>query len=177
MQTKSLFRHLLCDETSLREYMEGNVASYEDVQRRLFELERKENIFVPEHYYRLLKEKCFAKLGSLADMLIVGLSEFADEYIERRENLLYVRAEKQNEWQLLLPAYSPLLLIAAKLCHDNTCPLNVEDVKAYHERYVLPNVKYTALLHPYILQMEDFKESHDGMYDLHCILFFFIIFA
>lgn len=32
MQTKSLFRHLLCDETSLREYMEGNVASYEDVQ-------------------------------------------------------------------------------------------------------------------------------------------------
>lgn len=49
MQTKSLFRHLLCDETSLREYMEGNVASYEDVQRRLFELERKENIFVPDH--------------------------------------------------------------------------------------------------------------------------------
>lgn len=167
MQTKSLFRHLLCDETSLREYMEGNVASCEDVQRRLFELERKENIFVPDHYYRLLKEKCFAKLGSLADMLIVGLSEFADEYIERRENLLYVRAEKQNEWQLLLPAYSPLLLIASKLCYDNTCPLNVEDVKAYHERYVLPNVKYTALLHPYILQMEDFKESHDGMYDLH----------
>ena len=41
MQTKSLFQHLLCDEVSLRQYMEGKVSSCEDVQRRLFELERK----------------------------------------------------------------------------------------------------------------------------------------
>lgn len=168
MQTKSLFQHLLCDEVSLRQYMEGKVSSCEDVQRRLFELERNNNHLIPDHYYRLLKEKCFDKIETLADMLAKGLPEFADGYVERRGKLLYVRAEKDNEWQLLLSVYSPLLLIAAKLCHDKVCPLyNVEDINDYHENFILPNVKYTALLHPYILQMEDFKKEHGGMYDLH----------
>lgn len=168
MQTKSLFQHLLCDEVSLRQYMEGKVSSCEDVQRRLFELERNNNHLIPDHYYRLLKEKCFDKIETLADMLVKGLPEFADGYVERRGKLLYVRPEKDNEWQLLLSVYSPLLLIAAKLCHDKVCPLyNVEDINDYHENFILPNVKYTALLHPYILQMEDFKKEHGGMYDLH----------
>ena len=56
MQTKSLLEHLLCDEVSLRYYMEGNIVSCRDVQRRLFEMGRKDDIHVPDHYYRLLKE-------------------------------------------------------------------------------------------------------------------------
>ena len=168
MQTKSLLEHLLCDEVSLRYYMEGNIVSCSDVQRRLFEMGRKDDIHVPDHYYRLLKENCLGNITSLADLLIISLPSFADEYIEKRDDLLYVKAEKQNEWQMLLSEYSPLLLIAAKLCHDYACPLKMqEEIENYFNRYVVQNVKYTALIHPYILQLEDFRETHGGMYDLH----------
>ena len=82
MQTKSLFQHLLCDEVSLRQYMEGKVSSCEDVQRRLFELERNNNHLIPDHYYRLLKEKCFDKIETLAYMLGLGLPDFEEGYVE-----------------------------------------------------------------------------------------------
>lgn len=94
MQTKSLLEHLLCDEVSLRYYMEGNIVSCSDVQRRLFEMGRKDDIHVPDHYYRLLKENCLGNITSLADLLIISLPSFADEYIEKRDDLLYVKAEK-----------------------------------------------------------------------------------
>lgn len=42
-----------------------------------------------------------------------------------------------------------------------------EEIENYFNKYVVQNVKYTALIHPYILQLEDFKETHGGMYDLH----------
>lgn len=168
MQTKSLLKHLLGDDVSLQHYMNGETVSCDDVQRRLFELERREDIRVPDHYYRLLKEKCFEGIASLSDLLTNGLPTFADTYIEDRGGLLFIKAEMQNEWQILLADYSPLLLIAAKLCKDNVCPLgHVEDTKEYFGTHVAPNVKYTALLHPYIIQLEDFKDTHGGMYDLH----------
>lgn len=168
MQTKSLLKHLLCDDVSLQHYMNGEIVSWNDVQRRLFELERRDDIRVPDHYYRLLTEKCFEEIKSLSDLLTKGLPNFADTYIENRNGFLYIKAEMQNEWQLLLADYSPLLLIAAKICQDNVCPLgNNEDIKEYFDKHVAPNVKYTALLHPYIIQLEDFRDTYGGMYDLH----------
>ena len=169
METSSIIKHLLIDDDSLQEYYSGILVDYSSIKRRVFLLERNESKVIPDHYYKLSQEKTFQNLGdSVAGVLTNGLAELAKEYLEFRGKRIYVKQSMQNGWQGLITRMPPLVLHAALL--HSKYPLVVDsiaDVQRYAKNYILPNIRYTALSHPYLPQMEEFISSNKGLHDLH----------
>ena len=166
---KSLAHHLLSDRSSLRDYAEGKCPSSQDVERRLFLLERQDHPYQPDHYHRLGKERWLGKLcapeeGSSLDLLLVrGLTSLAEEYLllDRREEkgrkqvLVRVQAQKMNAWQELVAVMPPLVLQVALLHQEYPCCGLVEESEllALCRDKLLPNLRYTALPTPRIRQL------------------------
>lgn len=167
MVIKSLFHYLLCDTYSLEMYHRGMPVTLDDVKRHLMLLDREENVRIPDHYYRLNQEQTFKGISSLSEALTKGLGFLAENYLEIREGKIYSRVEKQNEWQLTLPAIPPLILIAAKLEKEYGYSLVPDERMNFLHDYICPNVHYTALPSPYIRQLEDLRERRKGLHDLH----------
>lgn len=63
--TNSIIRNILTDDISLSEYVSCKVPSFEDVERRLLLLLRKENTTIPDHYYRLNQKFSLKGIGSV----------------------------------------------------------------------------------------------------------------
>lgn len=168
MVTSSIIKHLLSDKNSLSNYINGNIPTFEDVKRRLFLLERKENRHVPDHYYRLNHQKSLESIRTLGELIRIGLYRLADEHLELRENRIFVKQLKQNKWQELVTYIPPLLLqmaflhIKKPLVYSNTTEL-IE----YCNKYIIPNAKYTALPYPYIPQIKEYIKEKRGWHDLH----------
>lgn len=86
MLTQSYLRYLFSDNHSLHSYyVEKKSVSLNDIKRSLMLIERQNNVFIPDHYYRLGQENSFAKLNSLGELFTVGLTKLANEYLEIRE--------------------------------------------------------------------------------------------
>lgn len=168
METSSIIRHLLCDDDSLSSYFNGKLVSFEDVKRRLLLLERKENCFIADHYYRLNQEKSFDGIDSLSEVLSKGLFRIADNHLELINNRIHVKQEKQNEWQELITRIPPLVLQAAFLyIHKPLTGKETSEIQNYFKNTILPNARYTALPYPYIPQLEEYIKQKNGLYDLH----------
>ena len=166
MLTQSYLRYLFSDNQSLHSYyMEKKQVTLNDIKRNLMFIERQNNVFIPDHYYRLGLENSFLELNSLGELFTTGLSRLSDEYLELREKRLYVKAEYQNDWQLMLPYMPPLVLQAVKLWRM-TSVVATEPLK-YINEMIAPNITYTALPHPYIPQMELLLQEEKGLNDLH----------
>ena len=168
METTSIIRHLLCDERSLEEYTRGRHVSAEEIRRRMFLAERNRNREIPDHYYRLLKEKSFRQLDRVGDILRLGLFRLADEYLEIVGERVHVRQRMQSRWQELLTQLPPLVLLGA-LLHIRR-PLDTASrsaVATYYCRTLAPNARYTALPHPYIKQIRQLVREQQGFCDLH----------
>lgn len=166
MLTQSYLRYLFSDNYSLYSYYEERkLVSLDDIKRSLMLIERQNNVFIPDHYYRLGQENSFAKLNSLGALFTVGLSRLASEYLEIRENRIYVKAEVQNDWQLMLPYMPPLVLQAVIMW--GMASVSTSDPIKFISRVVAPNITYTALPRPYIPQMELLLHEQEGFNDLH----------
>lgn len=165
MLTHSLFRHLLCDTWSLQMYRQDEAVTLDDIRRHLMLAEREYNVRIPDHYYRLAQEHTFEDIKTKNEVFTQGLAGLADEYLEVHGRQVFVKAERFNEWQLLLPCMPPLLLVAAKLW--SCFGFSTEHRTDYLRNYVVPNTLYTALQHPHIRQLEDMKYRNRGMRDLH----------
>lgn len=166
MLTQSYLRYLFSDNYSLHSYYEERKqVSLDDIKRSLMLIERQNNVFIPDHYYRLGQENSFSGLNSLGTLLTVGLSRLANEYLEGRENRIYVKAELQNDWQLMLPYMPPLILQAVKIRGMKS--VSTTDPIRYISGMIAPNITYTALPRPYIPQMELLLHEQEGLNDLH----------
>lgn len=166
MLNQSYLRYLFSDNHSLHSYYEERkLVSLDDIKRSLMLIERQNNVFIPDHYYRLGQEKSFAGLNSLGALFTVGLSRLANEYLESRENRIYVKAELQNDWQLMLPYMPPLILQAVKMW--GMASVSTTDPVTYISGVIAPNITYTALPRPYIPQMELLLREQEGLNDLH----------
>lgn len=155
----------MSDDASLQQYyVSRKRVSLDDVKRNLMLIERENNRQIPDHYYRLGQEKSFKDIEFVSQLFTVGLSRLADNYLEIRDERIYVKADQMNSWQMILPYMPPLLMICVKLCHHQM--LNDGDEINYMQKYLLPNVVYTAFPSPYIPQMNDFVED-GGFSDLH----------
>lgn len=164
MYTESYLRYLLSDDISLQKYYERKeVVTLEDIKRNLMLLERDNNHFIPDHYYRLGKERSFDQIEYVSQLFTVGLSRLAEEYLEMRGNIVYVKAEKMNSWQLMLPYMPPLLMVCIKLF--NNAYMKNGDEEEYLHKFIRPNLTYTAFPSPYIPQMMEFLD--EGLADLH----------
>lgn len=168
MVTSSIIKHLLSDKDSLSDYCNGDVVSLDDIKRRLFLLERAENKRIPDHYYRLNQAKSFEKMESLGEVIRQGLYRLAESHLELKENKIYVKQDKQNEWQELITYIPPLILQAAFLHIKRPITSNASrDISAYFYMYILPNARYTALPYPFIPQLENYIKEKNGLHDLH----------
>lgn len=166
MLTQSYLRYLFSDHYSLNSYYrERKQVSLDDIKRSLMLIERQNNVFIPDHYYRLGQENSFTGLNSLGALFTVGLSRLANEYLENRENRIYVKTELQNDWQLMLPYMPPLILQAVRMWGMKSVS-TTSSVK-YISELIAPNITYTALPRPYIPQMEQLLHEQEGLNDLH----------
>ena len=166
MLTQSYLRYLFSDNHSLHSYFEERKAvSLADIKRSLMLIERQNNVFIPDHYYRLGQESSFSGLNSLGELFTVGLCRLADEYLENRNGRIYVKAEKLNDWQLMLPYMPPLILQAAKMRLMES--VATADPTTFVSMIIAPNVTYTSLPRPYIPQMELLLSEQKGLNDLH----------
>lgn len=165
MYTDSYLRYLLSDDTSLQTYYVARKrVSLNDIQRSLMLIERGNNRHIPDHYYRLGKEQSFESIKHLSELFTIGLWRLADDYLEMRNNIVYVKSDKMNDWQLMLPYLPPLLMVCIMLWKNHSLEDGQEE--EYIEKYVRLNTIYTTYPSPYIPQIEDFLRE-GGLTDLH----------
>lgn len=168
MVTSSIIKHLLSDKDSLADYHNGIIPEFNDIQRRLLLLARSEDRDIPDHYYRLNLEKSFKGIKSIGDLIRIGLYRLAEEYLELRENRIYVKQLRQNDWQELITYIPPLILQMAFLhIKKPLVDKSSTEIVSYFSKYILPNTKYTALPYPYIPQIESYIQEKNGLHDLH----------
>lgn len=168
MITESYLRYLLQDEVSLRQYFyRSEPATLDLVKRSLMLMERKNNVFIPDHYYRLGQEKSFENIHYINELFTIGLAQLSEEYLEYNlhDFKVHSKAEKQNEWQLILPFIPPLILQSIVLW-KYTFP-ECTDYATYINNTLKRNIAYTAIPQPYILQIQQLVEEKHGLYDLH----------
>ena len=169
MITNSIIKNILADTISLREYQRGCVPRYEDVVRRLLLLLRAEDKTVPDHYYRLNQKFFLKEIESMSQLLTKGLYNLAEEHLEMNGERIYVKQEMQASWQELITCIPPLILqmaflyIKKPICSKT----NITELREYCQKYILPNVRYTALPHPYIPEIEYLVNEQNGFHDLH----------
>jgi adenosine deaminase len=110
-------------------------------------------------------EYTFQGIGSLAQVFTIGLTKLANDYYEYQGAKIYVKAERFNQLQLLLPYMPPLILIAAMIWQYET-PSGA-DMSTYIAEHIAPNVRNTCILSPYIPALESLKKRKGGFSDLH----------
>lgn len=166
MNAQSFIKHLMTDSKSLYKYfVEAQPVSLEDVKMSLMLAERESDVHVPDHHYRLGVEKTFENISHLGELFTVGLSEMADEYLSWENNTVYVNAERQNQWQLLLTYMPPLIMVSARIWKERP-PCGMSTVE-YISNYIIPNLRFTAIPSPHIRQLEELREREHGLCDLH----------
>lgn len=169
MITNSIIKNILTDIISLRVYLNGEAPLYEDVKRRLLLLLRAEDKNVPDHYYRLNQDFFLEGIDSISQLLTKGLYNLAEEHLEMINGRIYVKQEMQSSWQELITNIPPLILQMAFLYEKKPICSNAEitELREYCQKYILPNVRYTALPHPYIPEIEFLVDKQNGLHDLH----------
>lgn len=168
MVTSSSIKYLLCDDISLGNYQAGKIPSFEDIKRRLFLLDRQNNQNIPDHYYHLNEEYTFQEIVTIPEIFTKGIYRIADKYLELREKRVYVKPAMQHQWHELITCIPPLLLIAAYLSTRIRIDINSpEEVSEFYNEYIVPNTRYTALLYPYLPQLEMYVRENHGFHDLH----------
>jgi adenosine deaminase len=156
---------LLSDDWLLRLFFDKSErVKLADVKRSVLLKERKLDTRIPDHYYRLGNKQTFEGISQLSELFTKGLKRLSDNFLEVRDEKVYVIAEKQNQWQMLLPQMPPLLLVAISLW--SRYPYLSHQDMDYTIQYLKPNLQYTALPSPYLPRMEDMK-NHGGCSDLH----------
>jgi len=169
MVTFFIIKYLLCDDSSLDDYRQGNIPSFDDIKRRLFLLDRQTGMDdIPDHYYQLNKEYSFNGIKTLPEIFTKGLHRIANTYLELRNNRVYVKQNMQNQWQELITYIPPLVSIASLLSKRFHSSLtSMEAIREFYHEYIVPNTKYTALVGPYLPQLEQYVEKNHGFHDTH----------
>lgn len=166
MKSESYLRYLLSDDISLRKYFqERKAVSLQDVRRSLLIKVRSLGYSVPDHYYRLGIEASFLDVKELSELFTIGLPKLADEYLEIHNGKVYVKGERMNDWQLLLPLIPPLLLTTIKIWKEYGS--NMDSIADFAYNCLLPTIRYTAMPSAYLPEMAVLKEENQGFDDLH----------
>lgn len=169
MVTESFLKYLFCDKESLNSYYcLHKQVDINDLKRSLMLIERSRNVYIPDHYYRLGQEKTFNGLRTLGDVLSNGMYHLAEEYLEWKdsEGKVYTKAEKQNEWQLLISYIPPLYMQALMIWKHAPWCENINLIDYIHD-VLSKNIVYTAMPNPYILPLKQIVKDNEGLCDLH----------
>lgn len=164
----SQLKFFLSDTESLEYYKNGVFANLEDVKRRLFLKSREQSRKVPDSHYLLEREITFDGIVSICDIFSKGLKALCKNYLEIEGHRVYVRMERQTEWQELITFIPPLFLQCVFL--SDKIEINKNDISSLmkiYKDYILPNSCYTAIPNARIPQLDYYVKQQEGLHDLH----------
>ena len=167
MKSNSHISYLLTDRLSLSSYKEGEDVTLDDIERRLMIIAREHNYVIPHHYLRLVSESSFRGITKVSQVFTEGLIQLANDFLERRNNRIYVRIEKFNAWQEQIAYIPPMLLISAYIFKNVISSITDIVSDSFYNQYFAPNLGNTSLIPPYISQLEELKKENNGFNDLH----------
>ncbi|MGN7820167.1 hypothetical protein ACTJJB_08545 [Chitinophaga sp. 22536] len=158
----------LSDNESLAHYSNCKFVSFSDVKRRLFLKAREQNRSMPDSYFLLAQEETFRNVASISGIMTRGLRELADGYLEFSEQRVYVKSNRQTDWQELITYIPPLFLqcvfLQDKVSVDRS---EASSVVTLVKRILLPNTRYTAIPSARIPQLDYYLQQQQGLHDLH----------
>lgn len=167
MKSNSHISYLLTDHISRSSYQEGEDVTLDDIERRLMIIAREHNYVIPHHYLRLVSESSFRGITKVSQVFTQGLIQLANDFLERRNNRIYVRIEKFNAWQEQIAYIPPMLLISAYIFNNVISSITDITSDSFYNQYIAPNLGNTSLIPPYISQLEELKKENNGFNDLH----------
>ena len=128
---------------------------------------RKHNHVIPHHYLRLVSNSSFRGIEKKSQVFTQALPQLAEDFLERRNNRIYVRIEKFNAWQEQIAYIPPMLLISAYIFKNVISSITDIVSDSFYNQYIAPNLGNTSLIPPYISQLEELKKENNGFNDLH----------
>lgn len=143
-------RQLLMDGLTLDEYENYSNVDWSDIKRRLIINEHKVNPSLTDNHLWAAFEHY--EIDNLEKLLTEGFRKLSMEFLETVDDKIYVKKERFSEWQELLTFCPALILIAAYSFYDG---VDISDIQ------------HTALLSPYIKELENIKKANLGFNDLH----------
>lgn len=167
MKSNSHISYLLTDHLSLSSYQEGKDVTLDDIERRLMKVAREHNHVIPHHYLRLVSNSSFRWIEKKSQVFTQALPQLAEDFLERRNNRIYVRIEKFNAWQEQIAYIPPMLLISAYIFKNVISSVTDITSDSFYNQYIAPNLGNTSLIPPYISQLEELKKENNGFNDLH----------
>ena len=167
MKSNSHISYLLIDHLSLSSYQKGEDVTLDDIERRLRIVAREHNHVIPHHYLRLVSESSFRGITKVSQVFTEGLIQLANDFLERRNNRIYVKIEKFNTWQEQIAYIPPMLLISAYIFKNVISSITDIISDSFYNQYIAPNLGNTSLIPPYISQIEELKKENNGFNDLH----------
>ena len=167
MKSNSHISYLLTDHLSRSSYRDGEDVTLDDIERRLMIIAREHNYVIPHHYLRLVSESSFRGITKVSQVFTQGLIQLANDFLERRNNRIYVRIEKFNAWQEQIAYIPPMLLISAYIFKNVISSITDITSDSFYNQYIAPNLGNTSLIPPYISQLEELKKENNGFNDLH----------
>ena len=167
MKRNSHISYLLTDHLSLSSYQEGEDVTLDDIERRLMIIAREHNHVIPHHYLRLVSNSSFRGIEKKSQVFTQALPQLAEDFLERRNNRIYVKIEKFNAWQEQIAYIPPMLLISAYIFKNVISSVTDITSDSFYNQYIAPNLGNTSLIPPYISQLEELKKENNGFNDLH----------
>lgn len=166
MKSNSHISYLLIDHLSRSSYQEGEDVTLDDIERRLMIIAREHNHVIPHHYLRLVSNSSFRGIEKKSQVFTQALPQLAEDFLERRNNRIYVRIEKFNAWQEQIAYIPPMLLISAYIFKNVISSITDITSDSFFNQYIAPNLGNTSLIPPYISQLEELKKENNGFNDL-----------
>ncbi|MGY3055664.1 adenosine deaminase [Pedobacter sp. UYEF25] len=164
----NVIKHLLSDIESLSSYLNGEIVSFNDIERRLFLLNRNENTNLPDQFYKLAQEREFKEIHSLVQLLSIGLENIAEHHLILDDDKIYVKENKENDCQQLITYVPPLILVMAFVESNQPFEFtNCEALNDYFHSYILPNTKYTSIPSSKHDLLTELLFENAGLNDLH----------
>lgn len=171
MMTNDLLYRLFSDTETLHDYENRGLEYVKapDLLRRLVAMERVEDGGKKtDAYYDGMGKVELKDFQTINDLMIILPRRMASELLIRKNDVLYVKEEKFEEWSMLKTKLSPLWIIAGYISTflSSDIPNNWllwEKFKVNETR----QFKHTALLLPYIPDLDYFVRQIGGLNDLH----------
>lgn len=163
-----LIENIFLDSLSLRNYLQGKKVDISDVRRRLTIIKRKEHYSIPDHQIDGAASFMSNHYKTLGDLLWKLPYELAHECLCEHNGCLMIRQEYTEMWFELISKISPTYLIAGWFLDEyEKNNLRSGDFKHFVNRRISEQFQCSALLSPYIPELENFVRMESGLFDLH----------
>ena len=139
------------------------------IVRRMTAVERSNNNSVPDTYLEGLAQCNIGdRYKTLAQLLYQIPSDMAKEYLIQYGDSLYVKSEQFESWMEHIVSIPPSFFIAGFMLQEFTLDLLQVPVELYSfVKKRLSKFAYTAMLHPFMPELERWVEQTNGLHDLH----------